>query len=313
MKTLTKMVTALTILLTLAAVPVLGAGNNGGLEPRFVTGGGWIGAPLGADIVDLPFLNGSYYELVDVDPPVGWFEARDLASGRSVEGCREAHLVTITSAVEQSVVDGLVADLPSPVNVWIGGFQQWWEPREMSLDLNWQWITGEPFVYENWALGEPNDKPDGVNEEPGEEQWLEIVEEGKWNDAPIEPKHYYIVEYEDCPRATFSINAKIKVGAEDPTGSTSFRFPAGDLAFHSTSYDYLRIPGIPGRAAVFLKGWGTVNGEGGYRFNVNAGDGWAPGGADTFRITIWEENGDKTVIFDSGYSTGIGGGNIVVH
>ena len=54
---------------------------------------------------------------------------------------------------------------------------------------------------------------------------------------------------------------------------------------------------------------------GDYKFMLWAGD-----DPDTFRIKIWEENGEEVVIYDngyegSGYETGqlISGGSIVVH
>ena len=39
-------------------------------------------------------------------------------------------------------------------------------------------------------------------------------------------------------KATFGFVAQYKKGATVPTGNTQFRFHAGDLHFHSTSYDW---------------------------------------------------------------------------
>ncbi len=69
---------------------------------------------------------------------------------------------------------------------------------------------------------------------------------------------------------------------------------------------------VTGSDYAMFQGAGTINGEGLYKFHVWAGDG--TGGADTFRIKIWEEtNGVETVVYDNGMDQAIAGGNIVVH
>ena len=58
---------------------------------------------------------------------------------------RGGHLATITSPEEAPATDTR--------NLWIGAFQQ-----DLSDEPNghWEWVTGEPWVYSNWAGGEPN-------------------------------------------------------------------------------------------------------------------------------------------------------------
>ena len=59
-----------------------------------------------------------------------------------------------------------------------------------------------------------------------------------------------------------------------------------------------------------FKGWGTINGEGDYRFMLWAGD----GSPDTFRIRIWCEEGEiENVVYDNGMDQSISGGSIVIH
>jgi hypothetical protein len=113
-------------------------------------------------------------------------------------------------------------------------------------------------------------------------------------------------------KANFGFVSKYKKGANVPTGNTEFQFKAGDLNFHSSSYQWLVVTGS--NYAKF-KGTGTINGSGGeygdYKFMIWAGDD-AP---DTFRIKIWEEDvfGLETVVYDNGFDQAIGGGSIVVH
>jgi PKD repeat protein len=108
-------------------------------------------------------------------------------------------------------------------------------------------------------------------------------------------------------KATFGFVSKYKKGATVPEGNTEFQFKAGNLNFHSTSYEWLVVTGS--NYARF-KGEGTINGLGNYKFMIWAGDD-AP---DTFRIKIWyEENGSEIVVYDNGMDQPIGGGSIVVH
>lgn len=105
-------------------------------------------------------------------------------------------------------------------------------------------------------------------------------------------------------KTNFGFNAKYKKNETVPTGQLQFQVRELDINFHSSSYDWLVIPSD--NVAV-LKGAGTINGMGDYPFMLWAGDG-AP---DTFRMMIWEENGE-TVLFDSATQE-LGGGNIKVH
>jgi hypothetical protein len=110
-------------------------------------------------------------------------------------------------------------------------------------------------------------------------------------------------------KATFGFVSKYKKGAKVPTGNTEFQFKAGDLNFHSSTYDWLVVTGSGNYAR--YKGVGTIDGAGEYGFMIWAGD----KDPDTFRIKIWEEDGGgvETVIYDNGSAQAIGGGSIIVH
>ena len=108
-------------------------------------------------------------------------------------------------------------------------------------------------------------------------------------------------------KANFGFVSKYKKGADAPTGNTEFIFQAGDLNFHSTSYDWLLVTGSD---YAKFKGVGTINGEDEYKFMLWAGD----KEPDTFRIKIWYEVDDvEFVVYDNGTDQDIGGGNIVIH
>jgi hypothetical protein len=107
-------------------------------------------------------------------------------------------------------------------------------------------------------------------------------------------------------KATFGFVSKYKKGASVPDGNTEFQFKAGDLNFHSTSYDWLVVN--QGGTNAQFKGYGTINGAGNYGFMIWAGD----GSPDTFRIKIWDAV-SEVVVYDNGVDQPIGGGSIVVH
>lgn len=118
-------------------------------------------------------------------------------------------------------------------------------------------------------------------------------------------------------KANFGFVSKYKRGATTPTGDTEFQFKAGDLNFHSSTYEWLVIAG----ARAQYKGTGTINGGGSYGFLLSAVDGQTPGGggADKFRIKITDKT-SGVVVYDnmmgaadsSAAATLLGGGSIAV-
>jgi hypothetical protein len=117
-------------------------------------------------------------------------------------------------------------------------------------------------------------------------------------------------------RANFGLNARYQAGATVPTGSTEFQFPAANLNFHATSYDWLVIT----TSQAQYQGSGTINGAGSYGFLVTALDGGGQG-AGMFRLMIWDKNNNNAVAYDTqpgaavsaAPTTPLGGGRIQVH
>jgi hypothetical protein len=126
--------------------------------------------------------------------------------------------------------------------------------------------------------------------------------------------------YKDDPsltgKANFGFVSKYHNGV--PTGQTQFQFKAGNLNFHSSSYDWLVVGGHKAQ----YRGTGTINGSGSYKFMLTVIDGQQPGGGgvDRIRIRIWGESG---VVYDNKVGgdqsdtadpdTVLGGGSIVIH
>lgn len=119
-------------------------------------------------------------------------------------------------------------------------------------------------------------------------------------------------------KANFGFVSKYKKGATVPTGQTEFQFKAGDLNFHSDSYQWLVVAGHRAQ----FKGDGTINGVGGFGFFIVGidGDVNGHGGSDEFRIKLWYTDTDQ-IVYDNGLAadddadvaTALGGGSIVIH
>lgn len=117
-------------------------------------------------------------------------------------------------------------------------------------------------------------------------------------------------------KAQFAFESKYLNGATVPTGSTKFKFNAGDLDFSSTSYDWLVIAG----ARAQFKGEGVIKGQSGsFDFSLTAVDGALLGGdgQDKLRIKIMGSSG---VVYDNQMGSPDGAdpttvidGSIVIH
>ena len=120
-------------------------------------------------------------------------------------------------------------------------------------------------------------------------------------------------------KASFGFVSRYQKGATVPTGETEFQFQVANFNFHSTSYEWLVISG----ARAQYKGSGTVNNAGSYGFILTAIDGAVRGGggADKFRIKIWDKSNNGAIVYDNqldaldsaDLTTAISGGSVVVH
>lgn len=106
-----------------------------------------------------------------------WEEAKAACEAKG------GHLATITSEKEQYLLE-LSNDKNQ--NLWIGGYK--------NAEGQWCWVTGEPWEYENWGDGEPNNSSNVVAGESCVAMWPE-----KWNDLAngnIYEQSGYVCEWE---------------------------------------------------------------------------------------------------------------------
>lgn len=89
-----------------------------------------------------------------------WEEAKAACEAKG------GHLATITSEEEQKKLNLYNG---GNHNLWIGGYK--------NAEGQWCWVTGEPWEYENWGDGEPNNSSNVVADENCVAMWPE-----KWND-----------------------------------------------------------------------------------------------------------------------------------
>jgi hypothetical protein len=123
-------------------------------------------------------VNGHYYDVINLS--INWADARAAAETLTFRGV-PGHLVTIDSAAENLFITNTFGADAIHYH-WIGGFQP---PDSPEPDGGWSWITGESFVFNNWAPVEPNNF---FGADPNEDRIVfdhQVNASGKhWNDLP---------------------------------------------------------------------------------------------------------------------------------
>jgi len=106
--------------------------------------------------------NGHLYKAKQVPSGITWDDANSIAS--NLPG--DWHLATVTSDAENAFLYDLVDDDPNFWNCcvgahssgpWLGAFSSCY------TCCDWQWVTGEPFDYTNWAPREPFKNGDAIS------------------------------------------------------------------------------------------------------------------------------------------------------
>ena len=100
-----------------------------------------------------------------------WDEARSNALAR------ECHLATFADQEEwDAALAGLEEDpFPSCTGLWIGA-------TDAAQEGVWTWVTGEPFGFNLWAAGQPNNSP-GDQDAAEVSGWWGSAAPGEWVDT----------------------------------------------------------------------------------------------------------------------------------
>lgn len=159
-----------------------------------------------------------------------WHAAKAAAELRTHNGV-SGHLVTITSAAESAFI---VANVSNAIqnNAWIGAYHS---GNDSLLD-GWEWVTGEPWAYTNWASVAPNDW--------SERAGLFWLGNGTWNDG--HETHVwpggYLVEY---PAKTLGPDLVIgKAGEHGHTGAMAMLLGDGTGGFTINTVGFSAFSGF---------------------------------------------------------------------
>jgi len=124
---------------------------------------------------DLRILNPANQHLyLYVKQEKSWHFAKDYCASRG------GHLVTIQDASENQFISKLASS-----GIWLGATDE-------EKERDWLWVTGEPWKFTNWALGEPNN----IN---NNEDYLSSARTEKdplWNDIDATARLPFVCEWE---------------------------------------------------------------------------------------------------------------------
>lgn len=132
--------------------------------------------------------SGHYYQLVE-SGLISWTDANTAANTATrpphIPADYIGHLVTIADEAENDVISTLSQ----------GDLRPWIGLTDVASEGTFEWVTGEPFEYFNWTLGEPNNSN-------GNEHYVEYFGSNKkWNDNSNSNSftNSYVIEWEPAP------------------------------------------------------------------------------------------------------------------
>jgi hypothetical protein len=96
------------------------------------------------------------------------------------------HLAVPTSLAENDLILPLPTDLLNSPDIWLGASDQ-------ISEMTWIWVTNEPFVFDNWRTGEPND---GNSDTVAEDCMVLEADtaDGTWDDRPCGRSYPFLCE-----------------------------------------------------------------------------------------------------------------------
>ncbi len=130
--------------------------------------------------------NDHYYLAVATLDGCTWSDAIEIADA-SFWNSMQAHLATISSASENSWIWNSLGPLQG---YRLGGFQPEGSPEPAG---GWTWRSGEPWVFDYWDDGEPNN----ANGDESTLIFIDFAVNGEWNDVSTGTLcQGFVLEYE---------------------------------------------------------------------------------------------------------------------
>ena len=135
--------------------------------------------------------NGHTYDVIYIPAGVTWTQAKVDAEALGSDW----HLATVTSSAENEFIYSLIVNNPAiwrdtvcgaPLGPWIGGYRT-------GVQQPFQWVTGEPFVYNHWAFGMPVTTGSAICYYAGQSDWY------CWYDTSWYRLYGYIAERSTYP------------------------------------------------------------------------------------------------------------------
>ena len=172
-----------------------------------------VTAPVLGAVPVLNEVDGHLYEAVAAGGGITWTAARAAAEDLSSGSC-QGYLASITSAEENAfILSSFPAVAPIIGNgYWIGGYQ---DPGTTPADAGWVWVSGEPFVFTDWADLQPDDGGLSADEDAIHFASGGIGAAVKWNDLnKSENTPGYVVEFDGVcsDAALIDVMLKLKQG-----------------------------------------------------------------------------------------------------
>ncbi|NXT81496.1 MRC1 protein, partial [Zapornia atra] len=150
-------------------------------------------------------LTGTYYQ-INYQSALTWHQARKSCQQQSAE------LLSIMEIHEQMYLRDLIDSKRSPL--WIG-------LNSLNLNSGWQWSSGIPFRYFNWAQGSPDLEPEKLC------AVLNPRRDAKWENQPCELKVGYV-----CKKKNSTLDPSIlPSGDAEPVKCPEGWMPYGDHCF----------------------------------------------------------------------------------
>ena len=264
-------------------------------------------------VEDAPVLNPANGHFYDYVAGVTDFDsARAAAEAMSYLGS-QGHLATIADASENTFLSTTFGQ-----RAWLGAYQDFNDPNYSEPLGGWVWVTGEPWTYDSWSGGEPNDSG-------GNEHYAETFANGAWNDQPLSGNNTvqgFYVEYGDvsipnlycsgdganptgCPCGNLGSDGEGCANGSGVGGqlrsSGSASVSAGDLVLSGTQL-------ISSQPGLYFQGNNAINSGNGNPF----GDGLrcAGGGVIRLQVRFADSAGTSATSIDIGAKGGVSAGDV---